>query len=59
MAMHAEWKGNAYRVATYEQLRLAGNMAFTGCVKTGAVSSAQYWPGTSSAKSDVFNVCDK
>jgi len=59
MTMHQEWKGNIYRVATYEQLRVAGNMDFTGCVKTGAVSAATYWPGLPTDKADTFNVCDK
>jgi chitosanase len=59
MSMHHEWKSNIYRVATYEQLRVAGDMDFTGCVKTGAVSAATYWPGLPTDKSDSFNVCDK
>jgi chitosanase len=59
MTMHKEWKGNIYRVATYEQLRVAGNMDFTGCVKTGSVSASTYWTGLPTDKADTFNVCDK
>jgi hypothetical protein len=46
-----------YRVATYEKLRRAGNFAFKGCVKTGDVGAADYFPGTPSNHSDAFDVC--
>jgi hypothetical protein len=57
MTTRAEWKGNIYRVATYEQLRKAGNMDFTGCVQTGGVSASTYWPGLPNDRSPSFNVC--
>jgi chitosanase len=56
MTTRGEWRGNIYRVATYEQLRRAGNMDFKGCVQTGNASASDYWsvPG---GKSPSFNVC--
>jgi chitosanase len=39
------WRGNMYRVANYEKLRVAGNFDLTGCIQTGA-SSAATWPGS-------------
>lgn len=57
MTTRAEWEPNIYRVATYEQLRKAGNMAFAGCVQTGAVSAGTYWPGLPNNRAPVFNVC--
>ncbi|HEY2901453.1 MAG TPA: chitosanase [Polyangia bacterium] len=57
MTTRAEWKGNIYRVATYEQLRKAGNMDFNGCVQTGGVSASTYWSGLPTDRSPSFNVC--
>ncbi|HEX3695484.1 MAG TPA: chitosanase [Polyangia bacterium] len=57
MTTRDEWVGNIYRVATYEQLRKAGNMDFTGCVQTGGVSASTYWPGLPNDRSPSFNVC--
>lgn len=56
MTTRGEWRGNIYRVATYEQLRRAGNMDFKGCVQTGNASASDYWsvPG---GRSPSFNVC--
>ena len=59
MTTRHEWKSNIYRVATYEQLRIAGNMDFTGCVKTGDVSASTYWSGLPGDKADSYSVCDK
>jgi chitosanase len=39
------WRENMYRVANYEQLRLAGNFDLSGCIKTGVVTAAGIWPG--------------
>ena len=52
-----EWRPNIYRVATYEKLRRAGNMAFTGCAQTGDVSAATFWPGLPGNNAPSFNVC--
>ena len=57
MTTRSEWEGNIYRVATYEQLRRAGNMAFTGCVQTGGAGGGTYWPGLPDNRAPAFNVC--
>jgi chitosanase len=57
MTTRGEWRPNIYRVATYEQLRKAGNMDFKGCVKTGGVSASTYWPGLPTDQAPSFNVC--
>ena len=57
MTTRAEWEGNIYRVATYEQLRKAGDMAFAGCVQTGGVSASTFWPGLPNNSAPAFNVC--
>jgi chitosanase len=57
MTTRAEWEPNIYRVATYEQLRTSGNMAFAGCVQTGDVSASDYWPGLPDNSAPSFNVC--
>jgi hypothetical protein len=54
MTTRGEWKSNIYRVATYEK---ANNMDFKGCVMTGGVSAATYWPGLPTDQAPSFNVC--
>jgi hypothetical protein len=56
MTTRGEWRGNIYRVATYEKLRRAGNMDFKGCVQTGDASASDYWP-VPGGRSPSFNVC--
>ncbi len=57
MNNYPEWKDNNYRVATYEMIRLSGDMDFKNCVDAGAKSAADYWPGLSSSKADSFTIC--
>lgn len=57
MDNYPEWKDNNYRVATYEMIRLSGDMDFKNCVDAGAKSAADYWPGLSNAKADSFTIC--
>jgi Glycosyl hydrolase family 46 len=58
MDLYDEWRGNNYRVATYEKLRRAGNFTLAGCIQTGDVSASTYYPGLSSVTSASFMICD-
>ncbi len=57
MDKYPEWKDNNYRVATYEMIRLSGDMDFKNCVVTDAKSAADYWPGLSTQKGDGYTIC--
>jgi chitosanase len=58
MTTRGEWRTNIYRVATYEQLRKAGNMDFKGCVQTGGVSAHTFWPDVAPTdQASSYKVC--
>jgi hypothetical protein len=37
------WRGNMYRVANYEKIRLEKNYDLAACIRTGQVAANKYW----------------